>query len=77
MVFIIGRLLIIDIRFNAGAQLMGANGDEDFVKAVDLEDWRKMAQVEVSTIQYLEEDDTVKQLDRCAQRLARIARKYK
>lgn len=65
------------LRFNAGARLMGANGDDDFVKAVDLEDWQKMSQVETLTAQYLEEEDTVKQLDRCAGQLAKIARRYK
>ncbi|KAG8682852.1 hypothetical protein FRC11_014305 [Ceratobasidium sp. 423] len=45
-------------RFNAGARLVGVDGDEDFARQVALEDWHKMDQIENLTSQYLEEEET-------------------
>ncbi|CAE6384865.1 unnamed protein product [Rhizoctonia solani] len=64
-------------RFNAGARLVGTNGEEDFAKLVALEDWHKMGQIENLTSQYLGEEGTAKRLKRCAERLNRIAREHK
>ncbi|CAE6467650.1 unnamed protein product [Rhizoctonia solani] len=64
-------------RFNAGARLVGTNGDEDFAKQVALEDWHKMDQIENLTAQYLGEEGTARRVKRCAERLNRIAREHK
>lgn len=64
-------------RFNAGARLVGSNGDEDFVKQVALEDWQKMPQLENLTSQYLAEEGVTRRVKRCAERLSRITREYK
>lgn len=64
-------------RFNAGQRLIGTCGDEDFVQAVDLEDWHKMGQIETMTGQYLEESETTNQVKICAAELARITRAHK
>ncbi|KAG9104788.1 hypothetical protein FRC06_009257 [Ceratobasidium sp. 370] len=61
-------------RFNAGTRLIGANGDEDFVQAVALEDWQKMERVEELTQEYIREEKTSQKLDKCAQKLASIYR---
>ncbi|CAE6409302.1 unnamed protein product [Rhizoctonia solani] len=47
-------------RFNAGARLVGPNGDEDFAKQVALEDWHKMDQIENLTSQYLREEGSIR-----------------
>ncbi|KAJ1307827.1 hypothetical protein OPQ81_001909 [Rhizoctonia solani] len=65
------------LRFNAGARLVGTDGDEDFAKQVALEDWHKMGQIETLTSQYLAEEGTMKRVKRCAERLSRIAREHK
>lgn len=70
-------LLIFDVRFNAGQRLIGTCGDEDFVQAVDLEDWHKMGQIETMTGQYLEESETTNQVKICAAELAKITRAHK
>ncbi|CAE7213916.1 unnamed protein product [Rhizoctonia solani] len=62
-------------RFNAGARLVGTNGEEDFAKQVALEDWNKMDQIENQTSQYLGEEGTARRLKRCSERLNRIALK--
>ncbi|CEL55690.1 Calcium-independent phospholipase A2-gamma OS=Oryctolagus cuniculus GN=PNPLA8 PE=1 SV=1 [Rhizoctonia solani AG-1 IB] len=64
-------------RFNAGARLVGPNGDEDFAKQVALEDWHKMDQIESLTSQYLKEEGSLRSLKRCAERLNRIAREHR
>ncbi|KAG9125176.1 hypothetical protein FRC07_008679 [Ceratobasidium sp. 392] len=62
-------------RFNAGTRLIDAQGDEDFVQAVALEDWQKMDQVEALTQEYLQEKKTGKKLDKCVEKLAAICHK--
>ncbi|CAE6447000.1 unnamed protein product [Rhizoctonia solani] len=62
-------------RFNAGARLVGVDGDEDFAAQVALEDWHKMGQIEKLTSQYLGEEETKRRVKRCAERLNRIALK--
>ncbi|KAF8699114.1 Patatin-like phospholipase, partial [Rhizoctonia solani] len=64
-------------RFNAGARLVGPNGDEDFAKQVALEGWHKMDQIENLTSQYLREEGSIRGLKRCAERLNRIAREHR
>ncbi|KAG8741568.1 hypothetical protein FRC10_002693 [Ceratobasidium sp. 414] len=59
----------IYFRFNAGMQLNNAKGDKDFVEAVALEDWREMRQIEALTHEYLQEEETSKMLDQCAEKL--------
>ncbi|KAF8604177.1 FabD/lysophospholipase-like protein [Ceratobasidium sp. AG-I] len=61
-------------RFNAGARLIDAKGDEDFVKAVNMEDWRKMTDIETLTEEYLAEGETQINANKCAQKLSSISR---
>lgn len=61
-------------RFNAGARLIDTKGDEDFVRAVSMEDWHKMKQIEGLTEEYLAETDTEVSVSKCARKLASISR---